>query len=49
LKQQQEYVLILQIGLWSGDKRRVEIAESFAQPVVTVSQKACLPDTIIVS
>ncbi|KAJ5751901.1 hypothetical protein N7520_008818 [Penicillium odoratum] len=45
LKQQQEYVLILQIGLWSGDKRRVEIAESFVQPVVTVSQKASLPDT----
>ncbi|KAJ5653307.1 C6 and C2H2 transcription factor [Penicillium lividum] len=40
LKQQQEYVLILQIGLWSGDKRRVEIAESFAQPVVTMLRRA---------
>lgn len=37
LKQQQAYALILQIGLWSGDKRRVEIAESCFQPVVTVS------------
>ncbi|KAJ5372052.1 C6 and C2H2 transcription factor [Penicillium concentricum] len=40
LKQQQEYALILQIGLWSGDKRRVEIAESFAQPVVTMLRRA---------
>jgi len=47
LKQQQEYTLILQIGLWSGDKRRVEIAESFVQPVVTVSQEASLSDTLL--
>ncbi|KAJ5490007.1 C6 and C2H2 transcription factor [Penicillium expansum] len=40
LKQHQEYILILQIGLWSGDKRRVEIAESFAQPVVTMLRRA---------
>ncbi|QQK41299.1 C6 and C2H2 transcription factor [Penicillium digitatum] len=40
LKQHQEYVLILQIGLWSGDKRRVEIAESFSQPVVTMLRRA---------
>lgn len=39
LKQQQAYALILQIGLWSGDKRRVEIAESCFQPVVTVSSR----------
>ncbi|KAJ5905115.1 C6 and C2H2 transcription factor [Penicillium subrubescens] len=40
LKQQQMYTLILQIGLWSGDKRRVEIAESCFQPVVTMLRRA---------
>ncbi|KAE8399490.1 hypothetical protein BDV37DRAFT_297692 [Aspergillus pseudonomiae] len=40
LRQQQAYTLILQIGLWSGDKRRVEIAESFAQPIVTMLRRA---------
>jgi hypothetical protein len=49
LKQQQKYVLILQIGLWSGDKRRVEIAESFVQPVVTVRQATRFLDIVIVS
>ena len=27
---------ILDIGLWSGFKRKMEIAESFVQPVMTV-------------
>ena len=27
----------LDIGLWSGFKRKMEIAESFAQPIVIVS------------
>ncbi|KAB8202535.1 hypothetical protein BDV34DRAFT_215338 [Aspergillus parasiticus] len=40
LRQQQAYALTLQIGLWSGDKRRVEIAESFAQPIVTMLRRA---------
>ncbi|RAQ69503.1 C6 and C2H2 transcription factor [Aspergillus flavus] len=40
LRQQQAYTLTLQIGLWSGDKRRVEIAESFAQPIVTMLRRA---------
>jgi hypothetical protein len=30
-------MLILEVGLWSGFKRYMEIAESFAQPIVTVS------------
>jgi folate-dependent phosphoribosylglycinamide formyltransferase PurN len=27
----------LDIGLWSGFKRKMEIAESFAQPIIIVS------------
>jgi hypothetical protein len=27
----------LDVGLWSGFKRKMEIAESFAQPIVVVS------------
>jgi len=27
---------VLDIGLWSGFKRKMEIAESFVQPVMTV-------------
>ncbi|RDH31256.1 hypothetical protein BDQ94DRAFT_172353 [Aspergillus welwitschiae] len=54
LRQQQAYALVLDIGLWSGDKRRIEIAESFEQPIVTMLRrssrfKACttveLPET----
>ncbi|CEO59649.1 hypothetical protein PMG11_04317 [Penicillium brasilianum] len=40
LKQQQIYTLTLQIGLWSGDNRRVEIAESCFQPIVTMLRRA---------
>ncbi|KAE8139742.1 hypothetical protein BDV38DRAFT_291020 [Aspergillus pseudotamarii] len=40
LRQGQAYALTLQIGMWSGDKRRVEIAESFAQPIVTMLRRA---------
>ncbi|OJJ85014.1 uncharacterized protein ASPGLDRAFT_73735 [Aspergillus glaucus CBS 516.65] len=36
----QAYVLILHMGLWSGHKRRIEIAESFGQPIVTMLQRA---------
>ena len=36
LRQQQAYTLLLHTGLWSGHKRRLEIAESFEQPIVTV-------------
>jgi hypothetical protein len=28
----------LDIGLWSGFKRKMEIAESFAQPIIIVSE-----------
>ena len=30
-------MLSLNIGMWSGFKRRTEISESFLQPMVTVS------------
>ncbi|KAE8154449.1 hypothetical protein BDV25DRAFT_172098 [Aspergillus avenaceus] len=40
LRQQQAYALTLQVGLWSGDKRRVEIAESFVQPIITMLRRA---------
>ena len=33
----QTYALELDIGLWSGYKRKMEIAESHAQPLITVS------------
>ncbi len=33
----QAFALQLQIGLWSGDKRKMELAESFAQPLITAS------------
>jgi len=36
----QALALGLQIGFWSGDKRRMEIAESFAQPPITMMRRA---------
>lgn len=37
LQSLQAFVISLDIGLWSGFKRKMEIAESFGQPVVAVS------------
>lgn len=34
----QAYALELNIGLWSGNKRKIEIAEAYAQPLITVSR-----------
>ncbi|KAK8103750.1 uncharacterized protein PG998_010783 [Apiospora kogelbergensis] len=34
----QAFMQILDIGLWSGFKRKMEIAESFVQPVMTLHQ-----------
>jgi hypothetical protein len=31
------FALQLSIGLWSGNKRKIEIAESHSQPLITVS------------
>lgn len=36
----QSFMLILDIGLWSGFKRKTEIAESFVQPVMTMLRRA---------
>lgn len=33
----QAFMQVLDIGLWSGFKRKMEIAESFLQPIMTVS------------
>lgn len=33
----QAFALKLQVGLWSSDKRKMELAESFAQPLITIS------------
>jgi len=38
LQVMQAFALELQIGLWSGNKRKMEIAEAHAQPLITVSQ-----------
>lgn len=36
----QAYTLNLDIGIWSGYKRKMEIAESFAQPITTMLRRA---------
>lgn len=36
----QGFCIILELGLWSGHSRRVEIAESFLQPLVTMMRRA---------
>lgn len=37
LEMLQAYLLELDVGIWSGIKRKMEIAESHALPMVTVS------------
>ena len=36
----QTLALSIQIGLWSGDRRKMEIAESFLQPPITMMRRA---------
>lgn len=36
----QAYMLQLEISLWSGNKRRIEIAEAFRQPITTMIRRA---------
>ncbi|KAE9366284.1 hypothetical protein N431DRAFT_419464 [Stipitochalara longipes BDJ] len=36
----QAYALELNIGLWSGNKRKMEIAEAHAQPLITMLRRA---------
>ena len=43
LRPLQAFAVQLNIGLWSGDKRKMEIAESFVLPLITVSQIETMP------
>jgi hypothetical protein len=36
----QAYALIIDIGLWSGNRRKMEIAESFSLPLITMLRRA---------
>ncbi|KAF1816413.1 hypothetical protein P152DRAFT_389602 [Eremomyces bilateralis CBS 781.70] len=36
----QTFLLVLQVGLWSGNSRKIEIAESFLQPLVTMVRRS---------
>ncbi|KAL4892419.1 hypothetical protein BDV59DRAFT_202561 [Aspergillus ambiguus] len=39
LRASQTFALVIDIGMWSGDRRRTEIAESFQQPLVTMLRR----------
>jgi len=41
LQNLQAYMILSEIGLWSGNSRKMEIAESFVQPLVVVSNFSC--------
>ncbi|KAI0475949.1 hypothetical protein GGR56DRAFT_665797 [Xylariaceae sp. FL0804] len=40
LQSLQAFMLVLDVGIWSGFKRKMEIAESFVQPVMTMLRRA---------
>ncbi|PWY90707.1 C2H2 type zinc finger domain protein [Aspergillus heteromorphus CBS 117.55] len=40
LRPSQTFALVIDMGIWSGDGRRTEIAESFQQPLVTMLRRA---------
>ncbi|CAL5874204.1 uncharacterized protein PFLUO_LOCUS8492 [Penicillium psychrofluorescens] len=40
LRISQAYSLTIDVGIWSGNRRRTEIAESFTQPLVTMLRRA---------
>ncbi len=40
LRTSQTYALNIDIGIWSGNRRKTEIAESFSQPLVTMLRRA---------
>lgn len=35
----QTYALHIEIGIWSGNRRKTEIAESFSQPLITMLRR----------
>ncbi|KAJ5728881.1 uncharacterized protein N7483_003389 [Penicillium malachiteum] len=39
LEQLQSYLILLLLGIWSGNNRKIEIAESFQQPLVTMIRR----------
>lgn len=39
LELSQAYMITLEIGLWSGNSRKIEIAESFQQPLLTMLRR----------
>ncbi|KAJ5927845.1 hypothetical protein N7466_006801 [Penicillium verhagenii] len=39
LRTSQTYALNIDIGLWSGNRRKTEIAESFSQPLITMLRR----------
>ncbi|ROW10165.1 hypothetical protein VMCG_01857 [Cytospora schulzeri] len=40
LKSLQAFMLCLEVGMWSGFKRKIEISESFIQPLLTMLRRA---------
>lgn len=40
LRTSQAYALTIDIGMWSGNRRKTEIAESFSQPLITMLRRA---------
>ena len=40
LRTSQTYALTIDIGIWSGNHRKTEIAESFSQPLITMLRRA---------
>ncbi|KAJ5698025.1 hypothetical protein N7462_000030 [Penicillium macrosclerotiorum] len=40
LRSSQTYALTIDIGIWSGNRRKTEIAESFSQPLMTMIRRA---------
>ncbi|CEJ54909.1 hypothetical protein PMG11_01196 [Penicillium brasilianum] len=40
LRTSQTYALNIEVGIWSGNRRKTEIAESFSQPLVTMLRRA---------
>ncbi|KAJ5094980.1 hypothetical protein N7532_007271 [Penicillium argentinense] len=40
LRTSQTYALNIDIGIWSGNRRKTEIAESFSQPLITMLRRA---------
>lgn len=40
LRTSQTYALNIDIGVWSGNRRKTEIAESFSQPLITMLRRS---------